>query len=163
MLHEILLSLSGQPSPLFETHAEEDAVSEDAFPLLSPPEKALLASLARLSRLHAKLRAHTALISASHHSVICRAASTAINTQHLGDFQRKVLEVEKSILVEDSGTARRPGWCASLSCCNVGNPVTCCRLASISWNLGRIKCREFCKLRLARSTDDVVGSACSLG
>ncbi|OGM41604.1 gamma-tubulin complex component GCP4 [Aspergillus bombycis] len=102
MLHEILLSLSGQPSPLFETHAEEDAVSEDAFPLLSPPEKALLASLARLSRLHAKLRAHTALISSSHHSVICRAVSTAINTQHIGKFQRKILEVEKSILVEDS-------------------------------------------------------------
>ncbi|KAK6835420.1 Spc97 / Spc98 family protein [Aspergillus parasiticus SU-1] len=103
MLHEILLSLSGQPSPLFEAHAQEDTVSEDAFPLLSPPEKALLASLARLSRLHAKLRAHTALVSSSHPSVICRAASTAISTQHLGNFQRKVLEVEKSILVEDSG------------------------------------------------------------
>ncbi|KAE8385952.1 Spc98 family-domain-containing protein [Aspergillus alliaceus] len=103
MLHEILLSLSGQPSQLFDTHSEQDAVSEDAFPLLSPPEKALLTSLARLSRLHAKLRAHTALISSSHHSVICRAVSTAISTQHLGGFQRKVLEVEKAILVEDSG------------------------------------------------------------
>ncbi|KAB8074772.1 Spc98 family-domain-containing protein [Aspergillus leporis] len=102
MLHEILLSLSGQPSPLFDAHAEEDAVSEDAFPLLSPPEKALLASLARLSRLHAKLRGHTALISSSHHSVICRAVSTAISSKHLGEFQRKVLEVEKAILVEDS-------------------------------------------------------------
>ncbi|KAE8350074.1 gamma-tubulin complex component protein [Aspergillus coremiiformis] len=103
MLHEILLSLSGQPSPLFDAHAEEDVVSDDAFSLLSPPEKALLASLARLSRLHAKLRAHTALISSSHPSVICRAVSTAINTQHLGSFQRKVLEVEKAILIEDSG------------------------------------------------------------
>ncbi|KAE8150588.1 gamma-tubulin complex component protein [Aspergillus avenaceus] len=101
MLHEILLSLSGQPSPLFDV--QSDAVSEDAFPLLSPPEKALLSSLARLSRLHAKLRAYTSLISSSHHSVICRAVSTAISTRHLAGFQKKILEVEKSILVEDSG------------------------------------------------------------
>ncbi|RAL04718.1 putative gamma-tubulin complex component GCP4 [Aspergillus ibericus CBS 121593] len=103
MLHEILLSLSGQPSPLFNSQSEADVISEDAFPLVSPPEKALLASLARLSRLHTELRAHTALISSSHPSVICRAVSTAISSRHLGDFQRKILEVEKAILVEDSG------------------------------------------------------------
>ncbi|PWY89027.1 hypothetical protein BO70DRAFT_159218 [Aspergillus heteromorphus CBS 117.55] len=97
MLHEILLSLSGQPSPLFDSRSEGDA-----FPLVSPPEKALLASLARLSRLHTELRAHTTLISASHPSVICRAVSTAISSRHLGEFQRKILEVEKDILVEDS-------------------------------------------------------------
>ena len=103
MLHEILLSLSGQPSPLFALQGEEDAVSQDVLPLLSPPEKALLASLARLSRLHARLRIHTSTISSSHPSVICRAVSTAIFTEHLGGFQKKILEVEKAILVEDSG------------------------------------------------------------
>ncbi|THC92758.1 hypothetical protein EYZ11_007776 [Aspergillus tanneri] len=103
MLHEVLLSLSGQPSPLFNPSAEEGAVAEDAFPLLSPPEKALLRPLARLSRLHPRLRAHTALISSSHSSVICRAVSTAISAQHLGGFQKKILEVEKAILVDDSG------------------------------------------------------------
>ena len=103
MLHEILLSLSGQPSPLFALQGEEDAVSQDVLPLLSPPEKALLASLARLSRLHARLRIHTSTISSSHPSVICRAVSTAIVTEHLGGFQKKILEVEKAILVEDSG------------------------------------------------------------
>ena len=103
MLHEILLSLSGQPSPLFNPETEGGAISEDAFPLVSPPEKALLASLAHLSRLHTDLRTHTALISSSHPSVICRAVSTAISSRHLGEFQRKILEVEKSILVEDSG------------------------------------------------------------
>ncbi|KAL4919546.1 gamma-tubulin complex component protein [Aspergillus aurantiobrunneus] len=102
MLHEILLSLSGQQSSLFSFQTE-DAVSEESFPLLSPPEKALLASLARLSRLHARLRAHTALISSSHPSVICRAVSTAIRSHHLGAFQKKILEVEKAVLVEDSG------------------------------------------------------------
>ncbi|KAL4867139.1 hypothetical protein BDV12DRAFT_123691 [Aspergillus spectabilis] len=103
MLHEILLSLSGQQSSLFSFQTEEDAVSEESSPLLSPPEKALLASLARLSRLHAELRAHTALICSSHPSVICRAVSTAIRSHHLGEFQKKILEVEKAILVEDSG------------------------------------------------------------
>ncbi|KAL4787875.1 gamma-tubulin complex component protein [Aspergillus varians] len=103
MLHEILLSLSGQQSSLFNFKTEEDSVSEDSFPLLSPPEKTLLTSLARLSRLHARLRAHTALICSSHPSVICRAVSTAIRSHHLDAFQKKILEVEKAILVEDSG------------------------------------------------------------
>ncbi|OJJ88589.1 putative gamma-tubulin complex component GCP4 [Aspergillus glaucus CBS 516.65] len=103
MLHEILLSLSGQPSPLFALQGEEDTVAQDAFPLLAPPEKALLASLARLSRLHARLRNHTSIISSSHPSVICRAVSTAIVTEHLGGLQKKILEVEKAVLVEDSG------------------------------------------------------------
>lgn len=102
MLHEIFLSLSGHPSPLFSLQGEEDAVSQDAFPL-APPEKALLASLARLSRLHARLRVHTSSISSSHPSVICRTVSTAIVTEHLGGFQKKILDVEKAILAEDSG------------------------------------------------------------
>lgn len=102
MLHEIFLSLSGQPSPLFALQGEEDSISQDAFPL-APPEKALLGSLARLSRLHARLRIHTSSISSNHPSVICRAVSTAIVTEHLGGFQKKILEVEKAILVEDSG------------------------------------------------------------
>lgn len=103
MLHEILLSLSGQPSPLFESQTEKGAHAQQSFPLLSPPEKALLDSLARLSRLHALLRAHTSKISATHPSTICRAVSTAIATEHLGRFQRKIVEVEKSILLNDSG------------------------------------------------------------
>lgn len=103
MLHEILLSLSGQPSPLLASPQVEDAVAQDNLTLLSPPEKALLGSIARLSQLHAQLRSHTSLISSSHRSVICRSVSTAIVTTHLGDFQRKILEVEKAILAEDSG------------------------------------------------------------
>ncbi|CEL08978.1 hypothetical protein ASPCAL12122 [Aspergillus calidoustus] len=102
MLHEILLSLSGQQSSLFSFQTEEDVVSEESFPLLSPPEKALLSPLARLSRLHAKLRAHTAQICSTHPSVISRAVSTAIRSHHLGAFQKKILEVEKAIIAEDS-------------------------------------------------------------
>lgn len=103
MLHEILLSLSGQPSPLFNSQKGEDAVPQDDFPLVSPPEKALLASVAHLSQLHAQLRAHTAAISSSHRSVICRSVSAAIAATHLGEFQKKILEVERAILAEDSG------------------------------------------------------------
>ncbi|CAG7949649.1 unnamed protein product [Penicillium nalgiovense] len=103
MLHEILLSLSGQPSPLFNTQKGENAVTQDDFPLLSPPEKALLASVAHLSRLHAQLRKYASNISSTSPSVICRSVSTAIVGTHLGEFQKKILEVERAILAEDSG------------------------------------------------------------
>ncbi|KAJ5755019.1 hypothetical protein N7533_004562 [Penicillium manginii] len=103
MLHEILLSLSGQPSPLLGSPQVEDAIPQDDLALLSPPEKALLGSIARLSELHAKLRSHTSLISSSHRSVICRSVSTTIVATHLGEFQKKILQVEKAILSGDSG------------------------------------------------------------
>lgn len=102
MLHEILLSLSGQPSPLCGSSRVEDAVPQDDLALLSLPEKALLGSISRLSQLHAQLRSHTALISSSHRSIICRSVSTTIVTVHLGEFQKKILEVEKAILSGDS-------------------------------------------------------------
>ncbi|KAJ5265778.1 hypothetical protein N7524_006796 [Penicillium chrysogenum] len=103
MLHEILLSLSGQPSSLFSTQKGENAVTQDDFPLLSPPEKALLASVAHLSRLHAQLRKYASNISSTSPSVICRSVSTVIVGTHLGEFQKKILEVERAILAEDSG------------------------------------------------------------
>lgn len=103
MLHEILLSLSGQPSPLFEQSAGDGEHAEDGFPLLSAPEKAQLEPLGRLSQLHRGLRTCTSQISFSHPSTICRAVSTAISTTQLGNFQKKVLEVEKAILATDAG------------------------------------------------------------
>jgi hypothetical protein len=98
MLHEILLSLSGHPSPLLAT--------THSFPtsILSPPEKALLSSVAQLSDLHCKLLAHTATISSTHPSSICQAVATAIRSTHLAAFQRKVLEVEEGILKKDAGS-----------------------------------------------------------
>lgn len=102
MLHEILLVLSGQPSPLVDPELGKTGAAPGPIPLLSPPEKALLASLAHLSRLHARLRAHTARISSTHPSPICRAVSSAIATVQLGKFQKKILEVEKAVLAKDS-------------------------------------------------------------
>ncbi|KAK7414817.1 hypothetical protein QQZ08_012489 [Neonectria magnoliae] len=94
MLHEILLSLSGHPSPLLRT----DAPEPHALAAISPPERQLLASTAHLSNVHVKLISYTAQIADSHPSTICRAVSTAIESIHLAAFQRKVLEVEESIL-----------------------------------------------------------------
>lgn len=97
MLHEILLSLSGHPSPLLRTSTSEP----HALSGLSPPERQLLASAAHLSDIHTKLIGYTAQIASSHTSTICRAVATAIDSIHLSAFQRKVLEVEESILKED--------------------------------------------------------------
>ena len=97
MLHEILLCLSGHPSPLLAAdHSSPTSV-------LSPPEKALLSSVAHLSDLHSRLLAHTATLAATHPSSICQAVATAIRTTHLARFQQKVLEVEESILKKDAG------------------------------------------------------------
>ena len=102
MLHEILLSLSGQPSPLFEQSTGDGKYATNSFPLLSAPEQAQLEPLARLSQLHRALRNHASQISSSHQSTICRAVSTAIATRQLGNFQKKVLEVERAILATDA-------------------------------------------------------------
>lgn len=100
MLHDLLLALSGHPSPLLSVNDED---GHKAFPLLSPPERALLSSLAHLGDLHIRLRARTSTISASHPSSICRAISTAVVSKHLAKFQQKILEVEKGILQKDAG------------------------------------------------------------
>ncbi|KAI1436304.1 Spc97/Spc98 family protein [Xylaria sp. CBS 124048] len=98
MLHEVLLALSGHPSPLLRSnHSDPEASS-----LLSPPERQLLDTAAHLSDLHCKLRSETGRISNGHPSVICRAVSTAIVAIHLAAFQRKILEVEDAILRKDA-------------------------------------------------------------
>ncbi|KAL0944485.1 gamma-tubulin complex component [Colletotrichum truncatum] len=100
MLHEILLALSGHPSPLLRTDAPEaDALSSSA---ISPPERELLATASHLSDLHIKLQSYTGPIAAEHPSTICRAVATAVQSVHLAAFQRKVLEVEETILKKDS-------------------------------------------------------------
>jgi hypothetical protein len=100
MLHEILLSLSGHPSPLLTATA-----SGTSSPLiLSPSEKALLASVAHLTDLHCKLLFRTDEITSTHPSCICQAVSLSIRSTHLAKFQQKVLQVENGILQKDSGS-----------------------------------------------------------
>jgi hypothetical protein len=102
MLHEILLSLSGHPSTLFDATPATRHVTSTASHLLSPPEAELLSSIGHLSRLHRKTRDHVARIAASHPSTVCRAVATSINSHHLNLFQRKILDVESRILQQDT-------------------------------------------------------------
>ncbi|KAJ4301377.1 hypothetical protein N0V90_003469 [Kalmusia sp. IMI 367209] len=104
MLHEILLSLSGHPSALFDPQPGQAHVTLTPVALLSPPEAELLSSLGHLSRLHRRTRDHVARIAASHPSTVCRAVATAITSHHLENFQRKVLDVESRILKQDAST-----------------------------------------------------------
>ncbi|KAI5362792.1 Putative gamma-tubulin complex component protein [Septoria linicola] len=100
MLHEVLLALSGHPSPLFAKASQGSAA--DDFPLLSPSEAALLKSIGTLSELHRKLKQHLGSIASQHESVICRAVAASIQQVHLGRFQKHILQVEERILKKDA-------------------------------------------------------------
>lgn len=104
MLQEILLSLSGHRSPIWDEIKEDPSSDspESIRTYLAPSEMALLAPLAHLSDLHIRLRNHTAEVSRSHPSVICRAVASSIASENLGKFRQKILEVEKSILIKDA-------------------------------------------------------------
>lgn len=106
MLHEILLSLSGHASPLLSATASkgDGQHSKQTFPGLSPPEQALLASLAHLGDVHVRLQSRTSVISSTHPSTICRAISAAVASTHLARFQQTILDLENSILRKDSST-----------------------------------------------------------
>lgn len=102
MLHEILLALSGHPSPLLSTSIGK---SNNVFcsTLLSPAEVTLLRSLAEdLGDKHKYTRESAIKISNEHPSIVCRAVSNAIISVHLAAFQQKILEVEKDILERNS-------------------------------------------------------------
>ena len=94
MLHEVLLALSGHPSPVFD--------DTKSFPNITAPEAALLQSLGRLASLHRALRGHVARISSDHPSIICRAVASSIASRHLTKFQGAILEVERRILRKDA-------------------------------------------------------------
>ncbi|KAF7196703.1 Gamma-tubulin complex component 4 [Pseudocercospora fuligena] len=100
MLHEVLLALSGHPSPLFADSVSDHDASD--IPLLSPSEKALLDSVGRLSELHRRLKRHLETISSTHVSVICRAVATSVQQTHLARFQKKILDTESKILKNDA-------------------------------------------------------------
>ncbi|CAH0028213.1 unnamed protein product [Clonostachys rhizophaga] len=100
MLHEILLSLSGHPSPLLRSAPTSSESYSHAG--ITPPERELLAQIAHLSELHVKLMTSTGDVASQHPSAVCRAVATAIDSIHLHVFQRKVLEVERGILNNDT-------------------------------------------------------------
>ncbi|KAF2162704.1 hypothetical protein M409DRAFT_68982 [Zasmidium cellare ATCC 36951] len=103
MLHEVLLALSGHPSPLFaEQPSTSGAPPSEDFPLLSPSERALLRSIGRLSQLHRRLKRHLRNVSSKHTSIICKAVAASILQTHLDRFQQRILDVESKILKRDA-------------------------------------------------------------
>lgn len=102
MLHEILLSLSGYQSEIFEKVKNSDQQNEGIHSFTSEPEQAMLESLAHIARLHVEIKQAAARISNSHPSVVCRSIASATSETHLGAFRRKIIDVEASILQHDS-------------------------------------------------------------
>ena len=105
MLHELLLALySGTPSSLLDPQSyDADAGHGFLQSLLSPAEQALLQSLAsNLGERNKNIRDNASTIASSHPSIVCRAVSTAIISTYLANFQRKILEVEQDLLIEDA-------------------------------------------------------------
>ena len=105
MLHEILLSLAGGPSPLLSSAANKpnDRMDSLLHSLLSPAEQALLRSLAQdLGQKSKDIRTHASNISATHPSTVCRAVCTTIIWTYLARFQERILAVERDILEENA-------------------------------------------------------------
>lgn len=106
MLHEILLSLSGIPSSIWKDLTEENDVhdgQDDSSRIpISAPEREMVGQLAELADLHLKVIQATTNISKSHPSRIWRAVCNRIKTVHLRDFTRAIIDIEASILKEDT-------------------------------------------------------------
>ena len=99
MLHELLLALYSGTSSSFDADAGHGFLQS----LLSPAEQALLQSLAsNLGERNKNIRDDASTIASSHPSIVCRAVSTAIISTYLASFQRKILEVEQDLLIEDA-------------------------------------------------------------
>ncbi|KIY01324.1 uncharacterized protein Z520_02876 [Fonsecaea multimorphosa CBS 102226] len=104
MLHEILLSLSGLQSPVWtQASSAAGAGDEKTFnQYVSPPERAMLATLAHLHDLHVQIKEATSRLSTAHRSMVCRAVSSSIADVHLGKYVDKIIEVESCILQKDA-------------------------------------------------------------
>ncbi|KAL8706293.1 MAG: hypothetical protein Q9201_000669 [Fulgogasparrea decipioides] len=102
MLQELLLALSGHSSPLLDV-GNGKLPKADADDLLSPAETALLTTLSRhLGQSHSNIRRKANDVVANHPSAVCRAVCAFIISKHLAQFQQKILDIERSILTEDS-------------------------------------------------------------
>lgn len=97
MLHEVLLALSGHPSPLLSSEKKDLRMES----ILSPSERGLLRLVAHLGSLQREIRSSATTISSSHPSIVCRAVAASIVGTHLAEFQQKILSVEKGIVKDD--------------------------------------------------------------
>ena len=95
MLQEVLLALSGHPSPLFDQALIED------FPAVTPAEAESLKSLGHTSDLNRCLKDHLTRTCENHSSSICRTVANTISCDILSRFQDNVLDVEREVLSND--------------------------------------------------------------
>lgn len=104
MLHEILLSLSGIPSPIWDQirGGVEKSPETGLNAYTSPAERAMLEILGELADLHTRIREGAAIVIRSHPSTICRAVGSRVSSKHLRDFIQKTVEVERAILHMDA-------------------------------------------------------------
>ncbi|KAL9577180.1 MAG: hypothetical protein Q9212_006533 [Teloschistes hypoglaucus] len=101
MLQELLLALSGHPSPLL-SNGKDNVLKPGTDEFLSPAETTLLTSLSTdLGQKHSSIRVKANDVVSHHPSAVCRAVCAAILSKHLAQFQQKILEVERSILNQD--------------------------------------------------------------
>ncbi|KAL1303601.1 hypothetical protein AAFC00_006965 [Neodothiora populina] len=102
MLHEVLLALSGHPSPLFPAGIEDKYSIDSDTLLLSPSETAQLERVGKLAFLHSQIRAKAEHITAEHPSLICKVVASSLLHTHLARFQKNILDVEEKILTKDT-------------------------------------------------------------
>ena len=98
MLHELLVTLSGHSSLSSPSQQHDQSFKE----LLSPSEKILVDSIARLGSLQSEIHGVASSISNSHESIVCRAVATRVKGFHLAAFQRDIVSIENGILAHDS-------------------------------------------------------------
>ncbi|RMD43802.1 hypothetical protein DV735_g1368, partial [Chaetothyriales sp. CBS 134920] len=99
MLADILLSLSGYQSEIWQKAGEENGLlNGHQHEYVSEPERAMLEVLKHMSSLHIHIRDTAAEAAAAHPSVICRAVCSAIGQVHLASYRANVLEIERAIL-----------------------------------------------------------------
>ena len=96
MIHELLLALSGHPSPLLKSEISKDSVLAEH---LSPPELTLLQRLAHdLGGKRVQIHNDASSIISSHPSIVCRAVANAIISVHLAHFQERIIQIERDLL-----------------------------------------------------------------
>jgi hypothetical protein len=102
MLHELLLSLSGYQSDIFDQVKSEQNENAGVHAYVSEPERAMLEILSHIAQLHIQIKQAAGKIANGHPSVVCRAVAAAISDTHLRALRTKIIQVESAILQKDS-------------------------------------------------------------
>lgn len=119
MLHEVLLVLAGHTSPIVS-----DTPTALSDTLLHPSETALIANIAQFGRLHYSVKTKVAIVLGSYmdlpspevarfaarfypgpYSAACHAVANLVEQKVTGEFNRVLIQLERSILSSDKSLA----------------------------------------------------------